>query len=265
LDANTADQIIVNGPISLSGPLNVVVRKGGQTVPSFKIIDNRGSAPVSGTFAGLPEGASVQAGSSRFTITYQGGDGNDVVLLSGVSVVLTQSAVATVFGEPFSVSATVAGTAPSVAFTDGVVPLGSAVPENGVAAITIANLGVGSHLIGAQFSGATATITHNVARGSTLLSVDASFGSAQGLNLMIHVQPAGPARGLPGGAISVEIDGAKLGTAQLTQGAASIPAGILTAGTHTIAAHYAGDSNFESADAVKVVVMAPPRGRSVRH
>ena len=35
-----------------------------------------------GTFAGLPEGAAVQAGARRFRITYAGGDGNDVALVA---------------------------------------------------------------------------------------------------------------------------------------------------------------------------------------
>lgn len=44
------------------------------------LIDNQGSAPVSGTFAGLPEGATVVTNLGVFTISYVGGDGNDVTL-----------------------------------------------------------------------------------------------------------------------------------------------------------------------------------------
>jgi len=54
LYANTNDKIIVSGPVSLSGPLNVVMRKGGQTSDSFTIVDNRGSQPVAGTLPGCP-------------------------------------------------------------------------------------------------------------------------------------------------------------------------------------------------------------------
>jgi hypothetical protein len=48
---------------------------------SFLILDNGGGAAISGTFAGLPEGAEFSAGHVRFRITYIGGTGNDVVLL----------------------------------------------------------------------------------------------------------------------------------------------------------------------------------------
>src|SRR5207244_4487626 len=36
--------------------------------------------PVGGTFAGLPEGAAVSVGVRNFTVSYHGGDGNDVTL-----------------------------------------------------------------------------------------------------------------------------------------------------------------------------------------
>jgi hypothetical protein len=74
--------IQVGGTVALGGSLNVSV------VPvnyfphqiSFRVIDNVGPDPVSGTFAGLPEGARMTAGSQRVNISYLGGTGNDVVL-----------------------------------------------------------------------------------------------------------------------------------------------------------------------------------------
>ncbi|MGV6852908.1 MAG: beta strand repeat-containing protein [bacterium] len=47
---------------------------------SFTIIDNQSANTVSGTFINLPEGAIVNVGNYRFSISYVGGDGNDVVL-----------------------------------------------------------------------------------------------------------------------------------------------------------------------------------------
>ena len=44
------------------------------------LIDNDGVDPVSGTFAGLNEGAIVTLNASDFQISYVGGDGNDVTL-----------------------------------------------------------------------------------------------------------------------------------------------------------------------------------------
>ena len=62
--------LAVTGKVTLAG--TVTVTPGTTTV-----IDNKGTAPVTGTFDGLPEGATLDGG----TLTYKGGDGNDVVLV----------------------------------------------------------------------------------------------------------------------------------------------------------------------------------------
>jgi hypothetical protein len=46
----------------------------------FTIIKNNGGSPVSGTFSGMPEGATFVTGSTTFQISYVGGSGHDVVL-----------------------------------------------------------------------------------------------------------------------------------------------------------------------------------------
>lgn len=46
----------------------------------FVIINQAGSAAVSGTFKGLPEGATFSQNNITFKISYKGGDGNDVTL-----------------------------------------------------------------------------------------------------------------------------------------------------------------------------------------
>lgn len=46
----------------------------------FMVIDNLGNSQIFGTFANLPEGSTFSADGDQFQITYQGGDGNDVVL-----------------------------------------------------------------------------------------------------------------------------------------------------------------------------------------
>jgi hypothetical protein len=262
---NKSDQIIVEGPVSLSGPLNVVVRTGGQTLPFFTIIDNRGSAPVSGNFSGLPEGATLQVGSAIFTITYRGGDGNDVVLLSGPSPVLalSQSASETVFGEPFTIRANVSGSATEVAFGDGLIALGAAAPNRGVATFDVAKLGIGTHEITATFGTATAAITHQVRRGLTALLVTGSVGQVAVVTAI--VRPVSPAAGVPGGVVSIDVDGARVGTVPLSDGTATISIPTLSPGKHTITAYYAGDSRFEPGNSSSQFVTAPPRGRSVRH
>ncbi len=101
------DRTNVAGSVNLGGA-TLAISRGFNPVAGdgFTIITNDGSDPVVGTFAGLPEGATFIAAGATFQITYQGGDGNDVVVnvppvlapianqsvLEGGSLTLTASA-----------------------------------------------------------------------------------------------------------------------------------------------------------------------------
>ncbi|HEX5447009.1 MAG TPA: DUF4214 domain-containing protein [Pirellulales bacterium] len=74
-------QLVASNGVNLNGAAltgtDAFTPTAGQT---FEIISNTSANPISGTFAGLPEGAHVALGNAQFTISYAGGDGNDVVL-----------------------------------------------------------------------------------------------------------------------------------------------------------------------------------------
>ncbi len=77
------DQQRVSGTVSLgSSTLSALLY--GSFIPAsgntFTIIDNDGSDAVTGTFKDLPQDATFTVGGVVFKITYNGGDGNDVVL-----------------------------------------------------------------------------------------------------------------------------------------------------------------------------------------
>jgi autotransporter-associated beta strand protein len=77
-------QLRVAGTVALAGTLTAIVGPGfNASATTLILIDNDGSDAVSGTFAGLAEGASVNFGGVGFRITYAGGDGNDVALIAG--------------------------------------------------------------------------------------------------------------------------------------------------------------------------------------
>ena len=83
--ASDHDQVNVTGTVTLAGTLNTLQFNGFNPTSGdqFTIINNDLSDAVSGTFAGLAEGATISnfLGSGlAATITYVGGDGNDVVL-----------------------------------------------------------------------------------------------------------------------------------------------------------------------------------------
>ncbi len=74
------DQVDVTGSVSLAGTLDLRAYSNYAAGQTFTIINNDGSDPVTGTFAGLSNGATYQIGGSLLTIDYFGGDGNDVTL-----------------------------------------------------------------------------------------------------------------------------------------------------------------------------------------
>ncbi|MEZ6073121.1 MAG: hypothetical protein R3C10_23355 [Pirellulales bacterium] len=80
------DQYVVTGTVDLGGATldasGTIVANPADTVV---LIDNDGVDAVTGMFAGLPAGASVVVNGYDFRIFYDGGDGNDVVLVAAVS------------------------------------------------------------------------------------------------------------------------------------------------------------------------------------
>ena len=77
------DQMRVTGTINLTSGTLVTSLYGG-FVPavgqSYTIIDNDGADAITGTFAGLAEGATITVTGVTYRISYVGGTGNDVVL-----------------------------------------------------------------------------------------------------------------------------------------------------------------------------------------
>lgn len=78
------DQIQVNGTVTLTDAsltLRSTTTVAGGT--AITLINNDGTDTVTNTFAGLDEGATVTASNGqKFTISYKGGTGNDVVLVA---------------------------------------------------------------------------------------------------------------------------------------------------------------------------------------
>jgi hypothetical protein len=73
----------VNGSVAINGAtLDLSLLAGAQLDPGqhVTLIDNDGTDAVTGTFAGLAEGAALSLDGIVFTLSYHGGDGNDVTL-----------------------------------------------------------------------------------------------------------------------------------------------------------------------------------------
>jgi hypothetical protein len=80
---NNQDKLIVNGAVKLQkAALSVLLTRGFApgVGGSFVIVSNDGTDPVEGTFQSKPEGSTFVVGATTFSISYHGGDGNDIVL-----------------------------------------------------------------------------------------------------------------------------------------------------------------------------------------
>jgi autotransporter-associated beta strand protein len=90
------DQLKVTGTVTLGGPLNLTYTGAGAFAGNsgqlYTLIDNDGTADATiGTFAGFAEGATVGTFDGiALSISYKGGDGNDVTLsaVAGVPAII---------------------------------------------------------------------------------------------------------------------------------------------------------------------------------
>jgi uncharacterized repeat protein (TIGR01451 family) len=94
--SNEYEQFVVTGGVSIVGGTLSLSQSGGFTPgPNdiFVIVDNDGVDAISGTFSGLPEGATVPGlfNGAQLSITYVGGDGNDIALFSQADVSVTKT------------------------------------------------------------------------------------------------------------------------------------------------------------------------------
>jgi hypothetical protein len=75
-------QLVVNGNVALAGTFGVELLNGFQPAAGtkFLVLNNLGDQLIDGIFSGFAEGAEFTVGTTIFTISYVGGNGNDVVV-----------------------------------------------------------------------------------------------------------------------------------------------------------------------------------------
>ncbi|WP_165252701.1 beta strand repeat-containing protein [Paludisphaera soli] len=223
---------------------------------TFKILD--ASSAIVGTFQDLPEGSVFSVGSSRFRISYTGGD---VVLtaLGTPTVSPTSPANPSVYGQGVAFSVTVSGS--------GVTPTGTATlvvggtPIEAVELVSgsatfssIASLAPGSYSVVVEYSGdaayeaGSASLTQTVNQASTTVTVVAAptpsvYG--QSVTFTATVAPVSPGAGTPTGTVTFTI-GSTPYAATLSGGVATLTTSSLAVGSTTVTATYNGDANYTS-------------------
>ena len=112
-------QLQINGNVAIgaSAALSVVLDAAPSPGAQYTVISNMSASAISGTFSGAPQGGTVQAmyGGSNysFTVSYVGGDGNDLTLtaVSGpvIPVITSPTTASGMVNQPFSYQITASG------------------------------------------------------------------------------------------------------------------------------------------------------------
>ncbi|MDX2035172.1 MAG: Ig-like domain repeat protein [Isosphaeraceae bacterium] len=226
----------------------------------FRIVDNVGTDPISGTFTGLPEGAVFEIGERPFSISYVGGTGNDVVLthLVDSTTDLSATPATTVFGQSVSLVATVSGTGTlptgSVVFRAGSTTLGTGVLNAGIATLEVTSLPVGTNSITAEYQGdgskapstssAQSVIVNQAVVSNVLQATPNPTVFGQNVTLTSTVTAVAPGSGTPTGTVEFFAGAVSLGTSTLASGVATLDTRNIPLGNSTLTAVYSGNTNY---------------------
>ncbi len=273
-------------PSVLGQAVTMTATVTGCTTPTGSItFQDRTGAGLISTVVQLVNGVATQTttGLTLGTHTlaaHYGGDSNNspadsntvtqVVGKQATTTTLTPNSTSSVFGQPVTLTATVAASAGSsavptgsVIFSNGSTQVGSApLKAGGVASVSVSNLPVGTYPLTATYSGdntfagssGTASVTIGKAATTTTVSLSGnSVSPGQTVTVTATVVPAGAT-----GQVTFLDNGASIGNAALANGTASIRI-TPTSGVHSITASYAGDTTFlaSSSQPATLTVLAP--------
>jgi RHS repeat-associated protein len=187
--------------------------------------------------------------------------------ITASTTTLSLPPASTTIGTAILLTATIDGANPSgmVTFKDGAATLGSAVLRGSTASLNASFATAGAHTLTAVYDGdaqnsastsAAASLTVNKAATTTTLAVPATTLTVnQTVTLTASVSGASP-----GGSVSFQDGATVIGSAPLNAGKASLSISFQQAGSHSLTAVYAGDSNYEASTSAArtVIVNSPP-------
>ena len=250
-------------------PTGTVTFKDGAVTLGTVALNGSGVATLSTsalTVAGSPH--SLTASYAGVANTFGASSSNTVTQVvnqasTTTTVALTTGTSPSVFGQSLMFTATVAAVAPgagtptgTVTFKDGASPIGTGTLNgSGQATLTTTTLAVGPHSITAvygadtNFTGSTSsTLSQTVNQASTTTAITAHTPSpsvvGQAVTITLTVTANAPGAGTPTGNVTVSDGAGNTCTASVATGTCSIT--FPTAGTKSLTASYAGDTNFTS-------------------
>ena len=220
-----------------------------------------GTARLSTGLAGVGSHVVIASysGSSSYLLSLD--QATQVVTPSNTATAIATSLVATVFGQSVTLTATVTAVTPgsgtptgTVAFYDGMIPVGTATLSGGKAALKTSSVAVGSQSITAVYQGdpnfamsTSGGVTLQVNQDGTASRVTSSAKSAvygQTVTFTATVSAGAPGSGTPTGTVTFDDGGMAIGTGTLSGGVATLSTTFFVVGSHSITVSYGGDSSF---------------------
>jgi hypothetical protein len=229
---------------------------------------------------GMPATGTVTVASDSVTSPITIKLSGNALSIEPTTTTVTSSANPSADGAAVTFTATVSSLSSSVSgtveFLDGTTLLGGIAqplnPSSRKATYTTSSLLLGSHNITAVYSGDGANQTSTSSPALVqVVKQTASLNLTSGLNpahvydpitFTVTASPLPSGGATPTGSITFSVDGSvpQGGTAPLTGGVATYTTALLSAGSHTIRASYAGDVNTLAGNAIpltQVVYVAP--------
>jgi len=209
---------------------------------------------------------SLAAGTDELSCSYSGGNGwasggggNFAVIVSKASssTAVSSSASSSTVGQSVTFTATVSGSSGTptgtVTFLNGSTSLGTGSLSGGHATFTTSSLAVGSYSISASYGGdsnfnssSSSTITQTVNKANPSTSVTSSINpSVFGQSITFKATISGSGF-TPTGSVTFYDGSTSLGSGTLSSGQATFSTAAESVGSHSITAHYSGDSNFNA-------------------
>jgi hypothetical protein len=303
---SSADPAVVGQPVTYTASIGVASPGSGTPTGAFAFAFTDNGMTITGCNAMAIGGGSatcavtyLATGSHTIVATYAG-DGNfatsshsltQSIVAAATTTALGSSTASSVVGEPITLTATIAVTAPgagtptgTVAFTNGATTAtgcgAQALNSSAVATCTFTPPGVGSYSFTATYGGSgsygtstSSPVLDAVSKASTSVTVTSSRASSTAgdpVTIRVTVKALAPGGGNPTGTITVIVDGNALGTAALdstVDSLAVLTTSALATGPHHVTASYGGDANYTGAVSavattvsVVPVVMTPATG-----
>lgn len=237
----------------------------------FKVDGNNLNSAVTLSSGTALTSGSLAAGAHTITAAYSGDGtygpatgsfGTYTVSLGATSTAISDNGSSpTIAGAAYSVSYSVAVTAPAagtptgtVTITDGAGGSCSGAAPFGSCQVTSSSAGVktltASYAGDTHFAASQASVTHTVSAATPTVALSSSAPSAVfGQPVTLTTTVTGSA-GTPSGTVQFVIDGVNAGTAVTLSGSGTATRNVtLTVGSHTVSANYAGNATYSAGSA----------------